>query len=181
MFRRPNAARVMIHDPPRETRVPETGAVGSVQSAEIELPKEAFDRLWRPENLERLARAYWRHLNRISLGLLRVVYSPTARTVVFLIRPLNLLRFAAPRTKLALKGRASHGRSTAACSSPRRGRARGCCGSQSKGAPEEGRGGRGSRSQPRSGTSTRGFEGSDGSRGWAPGSTAKRSYGSTSW
>jgi hypothetical protein len=52
--------------------------------------------MWKPENLERLARAYWRYLNRVSLGLLRVVYSKDARTVVLLGRPLALLRFKAP-------------------------------------------------------------------------------------
>jgi hypothetical protein len=32
----------------------------------------------------------------VSLGCLRVVYGPAARTVVFLVRPLALLRFRAP-------------------------------------------------------------------------------------
>jgi hypothetical protein len=70
--------------------------VSSVQRAEIEMAASALDGLWAPENLERLARAYWRHLSRISLGVLRVVYEPAARTVVLIGRPLALLRFHAP-------------------------------------------------------------------------------------
>lgn len=76
--------------------MPETGAVSSIQRAEIELPIGTLEGLWKEANLERLARAYWRYLNRVSLGLLRVVYSPTSRTVVLLVRPFNLLRFKAP-------------------------------------------------------------------------------------
>ncbi len=77
--------------------VPQTGAVSSIQRAEVELPEARLAELWKAENLERLARAYWRYLNRLSLGLLRVVYEPAARTVVFLLRPLALLRFHAPQ------------------------------------------------------------------------------------
>ena len=85
----------IVHEPVG-TPIPATGAVSSVQQAEIELPRETLERMWRPEYLERLARAYWRYLNRISLGLLRVVYEPDARTVVLLTRPFALLRFHAP-------------------------------------------------------------------------------------
>ncbi len=52
--------------------------------------------LWHAEYLERLARAYWRFLSRISLHLIRVVYAPDSRTVVLLFQPLRLLRFHAP-------------------------------------------------------------------------------------
>ena len=76
--------------------MPRTGAVESVQRAEVDVPESLLAELWRPEYLERLARAYWRWLNRISLGLLRVVYEPDARTVVLLFRPFALLRFHAP-------------------------------------------------------------------------------------
>ncbi|MFL5893011.1 MAG: hypothetical protein ACJ75I_09755 [Solirubrobacterales bacterium] len=89
-------AEVRITDPPRTERVSETGAVSSVQRAELEMPAETLEGLWKPATLERLARAYWRYLNRLSLGLLRVVYSPTGRTVVLLVRPFSLLRFKAP-------------------------------------------------------------------------------------
>jgi hypothetical protein len=77
-------------------RVPESGAVESAQEAEVVLPRALLERLWRPEYLERLARAYWRFLSRISLGLIRVVYEPDARTVVLLSPRLPLLRFHAP-------------------------------------------------------------------------------------
>jgi hypothetical protein len=87
---------VRIVDEPAGGHVPQTGAVSSVQRAEIELPEETLTELWRAENLERLARSYWQYLSRISLGLLRVVYEPAARIVVLLFRPLALLRFRAP-------------------------------------------------------------------------------------
>jgi hypothetical protein len=82
-------------------RVPETGAVESVQEAEVVLPRELLEQLWRPEYLERLARSYWRFLNRISLGLIRVVYESDARTIVALSRRLPLLRFRAPEYETA--------------------------------------------------------------------------------
>jgi hypothetical protein len=77
--------------------VPETGAVDSVQEAEVVLPRAALERLWTRDSLERLARAYWEYLHRVSLGLLRVVYEPDARTVVLVARPLAILRFGGPR------------------------------------------------------------------------------------
>jgi hypothetical protein len=70
--------------------------VESVQEAEVTLPRATVGGLWRPEYLERLARAYWRYLSRISLNLLRVVYEPDARTVVLVARPFALLRFHPP-------------------------------------------------------------------------------------
>jgi hypothetical protein len=82
--------------PEQRREVPRTGAVESVQRAEVDVPEDLLTELWSPEHLERLARAYWRWLNRISLGLLRVVYEPEARTVVLLFRPFALLRFHAP-------------------------------------------------------------------------------------
>jgi hypothetical protein len=76
--------------------VPRSGAVESVQRADVDVPESALRDLWRPEYLERLARAYWAYLSRISLSLFRVVYEPDARIVVLLGRPLALLRFHAP-------------------------------------------------------------------------------------
>jgi hypothetical protein len=96
LLRPASPAAVTITDPPRTEHVSETGAVSSVQRAELEMPVETLEELWKPATLERLARAYWRYLNRVSLGLLRVVYSPTGRTVVLLVRPFSLLRFKAP-------------------------------------------------------------------------------------
>jgi hypothetical protein len=74
----------------------EDGGIGSKQVAEVTLPRPELERLWSPENLERLARTYWRFLTRVSLGLLRVLYTPTSREVVLIARPLVLLRFQAP-------------------------------------------------------------------------------------
>lgn len=91
---------VRIIEDPSHAEIPQTGAVSSVQRAELELPERTIEALWKPENLERLARAYWRYLNRISLGTLRVIYEPTVRIVVLLARPLALLRFQAPEYAL---------------------------------------------------------------------------------
>ena len=84
--------------------MPRTGAVESVQRAELDVPEARLDDLWRPESLERLARAYWRWLNFISLGLLRVVYEPDSRTVVLGFRPFALLRFRAPEYEMTDHG-----------------------------------------------------------------------------
>jgi hypothetical protein len=88
-------ARVHIVPVPRPGCAPD-GSIGSKQVAEVTLPRSELDRIWSPENLERLARTYWHFLTRISLGLLRVLYTPTSREVVLLARPFVLLRFKAP-------------------------------------------------------------------------------------
>lgn len=90
-----NRARVRLIDEPRSEFRP-GGPVTSKQEAEITLPRSELDRIWSPEYLERLARTYWRWLGKISLGLLRVVYAPDSRRIVFLAPPLTLLRFHAP-------------------------------------------------------------------------------------
>jgi hypothetical protein len=73
------------------------GPVRSVQAAELEVPAEFVATAWRPENLERLARAYWAYLERISLHVLRVGYEPASRTVMLLSPRLPLLRFRRPQ------------------------------------------------------------------------------------
>lgn len=88
-------ARVKLIEEPESDFSP-GGPVTSKQEAEITLSRREFERLWRPEYLERLARTYWRWLSRISLGLLRVVYAPDSRRIVFLTPPFTLLRFHAP-------------------------------------------------------------------------------------
>jgi hypothetical protein len=77
-----------------------TGAVRSVQAADLLLSEAAVRGLWSPENLERLARAYWRFLTRVTLGLIRVRYTERERFVVLLFRPLKLLTFQAPEYEL---------------------------------------------------------------------------------
>jgi hypothetical protein len=94
--RRRLPARAAIVSPPRSTVIASDGAVRSVQSAELTLPKAELDRIWTPPNLENLGRTYWRFLSRVTLGLIRVVYGDNARSVVFLARPFTLLRFEAP-------------------------------------------------------------------------------------
>jgi hypothetical protein len=88
-------ARVRIIDEPESEHRPGE-AVTSRQSALVTLPREELDRIWTPEYLERLARTYWAYLQRISLGLLRVLYTSASREVVLVRRPLVLLRFRAP-------------------------------------------------------------------------------------
>jgi len=88
--------RAVIVSPRQSTVVARDGAVRSVQTAELSVPYNDLERLWNPTNLENLARTYWRFLSRVTLGLCRVVYGTNERRVVFLIRPLTLLRFDAP-------------------------------------------------------------------------------------
>ena len=77
------------------------GSVTTRQAAEVTLPRSELDRIWSAEYLERLAATYWRFLTRVSLGLLRVLYSPDAREIALIGRPLVLLRFCAPEYELA--------------------------------------------------------------------------------
>ena len=93
--RRRAAGRVKLVRVPQSGYGPD-GAVGSKQVAEVTLPRSELDRIWSAEYLERLARTYWYFLTRISLGLLRVLYTESSREVVLLRRPFVLLRFHAP-------------------------------------------------------------------------------------
>lgn len=93
--RRRARARVRLL-PERREKIPSSGAARSLQEAEVEMPAELLQELWRPEYLERLAHAYWRYLRTVSLGLIRVVYEPSARSIVFAAKPLVLLRFRRP-------------------------------------------------------------------------------------
>jgi hypothetical protein len=98
--RRRGRARVEILDVP-QSEYAEDGAATSQQSAVVSLPAGELDHFWTPEYLERLARTYWRFLTRVSLGLLRVLYTDTSREIVFLTRPFVLLRFFAPEYEFA--------------------------------------------------------------------------------
>ena len=77
-----------------------TGAVRSVQAADIYLPEDALRQIWTPLHLERLARTYWRFLSRVTLGLIRVRYTERERFVVLLLAPLKLLTFRAPEYEM---------------------------------------------------------------------------------
>jgi hypothetical protein len=93
--RRHARGRVNVLASPQSGDTPE-GGVGSKQVAEVTLPRSELERVWSAEYLERLARTYWRFLTRVSLGLLRVLYTDDSREVVLLTRPFVLLRFKAP-------------------------------------------------------------------------------------
>jgi hypothetical protein len=93
-------ADAVIRDPEEHTTFDEQGAVRSIQAADLTMPEEELDAIWSPMQLERLARTYWKYLSRVTLGLIRVVYTPTERAVVFLVRPFVLLRFHAPEYEM---------------------------------------------------------------------------------
>jgi len=78
----------------------DTGGVRSVQTADLQLEEAALEEIWSPAYLERLARTYWRFLTRVTLGLIRVRYTPAERSVVLLANPLRLLTFDAPEYEM---------------------------------------------------------------------------------
>jgi len=92
----PARATIEMLPEPEEKRAPATGAVASVQEAELSMPATALGRLWQPASLERLARGYWLYLARASRGVIRVLYGEASRTVVVGPSSLGLLRFRAP-------------------------------------------------------------------------------------
>jgi hypothetical protein len=101
LFRRPRIGRTIIRDPADCTRIdPRTGAVTSIQAAEISLPEPAVQEIWTPMHLERLARTYWRFLSRCTLGIIRVKYTEAERFVCVLFRPFVLLSFKAPEYEM---------------------------------------------------------------------------------
>ena len=93
-------AEVRIVDPEGAPTIDADGAARSVQAAELTIPADALVELWSPETLERLARTYWRFLERSSLGLIRVRYSERDRAVVLLCRPFVLIGFDPPEYEL---------------------------------------------------------------------------------
>jgi hypothetical protein len=94
-------AQAVISDPASNApQQNEEGAVRSVQAADIYLPSKALEEMWTPVHLERLARTYWRFLSRVTLGLIRVIYTERERFVVLLVRPLKLLTFHAPEYEM---------------------------------------------------------------------------------
>jgi len=77
-----------------------TGAVRSVQAADLYMPEDALRQIWTPVHLERLARTYWRFLTRVTLGLIRVKYTEGERFVVLLLPAFKLLSFRAPEYEM---------------------------------------------------------------------------------
>jgi hypothetical protein len=94
--KRHRPARAAIISPPHSTVIAQDGAVRSAQAADLTLGHAELEQLWTPQNLENLARTYWRFLSRMTAGLIRVVYGEDERSVVLVARPLTLLRFEAP-------------------------------------------------------------------------------------
>jgi hypothetical protein len=89
-------ANAVIADPQEHTVMDPSGAVRSIQAANVDMPEDELLALWQPVNLERLARTYWKYLSRVTLGIIRVTYTEQERAVVVIGRPLVLLRFHAP-------------------------------------------------------------------------------------
>jgi hypothetical protein len=93
--------RAVIADLGDSTSVDQdTGAVRSVQTADLVIAETALREIWTPAHLERLARTYWRFLTRVTLGLIRVRYSEGERSVVLVAWPLKLLTFQAPEYEM---------------------------------------------------------------------------------
>jgi len=82
------------------TEMDPRGAVTSIQSADVSLPAGDLESIWSEHWLERLARTYWLYLSKVTLGLIRVVYSEDGRQVVLLFSPFKLLTFAKPEYEL---------------------------------------------------------------------------------
>lgn len=99
-LRRRRPARSLIVSPTESTVVAGDGAVRSVQSALLTMPRTEMQRLWSRGNLENLGRTYWRFLSFATFGLIRVRYTESERSVVFLCPPFTLLRFGAPEYEL---------------------------------------------------------------------------------
>ena len=96
----PDWVRVLREADDSTSMDPSTGAVRSVQSAEVVLPADRIDALWAPVYLERLARTYWDFLTRATFGLVRVYYTDRERFVCLLVPGLKLLTFAAPEYEM---------------------------------------------------------------------------------
>jgi hypothetical protein len=94
-------ADAVIADPEQHTVMDEGGAVRSIQAANVDMPENELLALWKPTNLERLARTYWKYLSRVTLGIIRVTYTEDERAVVLIGRPFVLLRFHAPEYEIS--------------------------------------------------------------------------------
>ena len=74
-------AHAVIRDPEEHTTMDADGAVRSIQAADLTLPADALQAIWSPLNLERLARTYWRFLERVTLHVIHVRYRENGRDV----------------------------------------------------------------------------------------------------
>src|ERR671910_44553 len=71
----------VLPDPERGPVTPD-GPLRSIQEAEVAMDAETFERFWRPQTLERLARGYWRGLKPDSVGVLRRALPEWSQAVV---------------------------------------------------------------------------------------------------
>src|SRR5687767_13966418 len=71
-FREREIDNAIISEPQDHTVMDGSGAVRSIQAANVMMPEGELPALWTPAYLERLARTYWKFLSRVSLGLIRV-------------------------------------------------------------------------------------------------------------
>jgi hypothetical protein len=94
------AETVISTGPDSCTEDERSGAVRSLQTADLFLPAAAVEEIWTPVYLERLARTYWRYLSRVTLGLIRVCYTERERYVVLLSKRLKLITFQAPEYEM---------------------------------------------------------------------------------
>jgi hypothetical protein len=98
--RKKTIAQAVIVSPPEHTRIdPSTGAVTSVQCADLLMPEEALEAIWNPMHLERLARTYWRFLTRATLQTIRIRYREDGRDVA-LFGFIPLLTFHEPEYEM---------------------------------------------------------------------------------
>lgn len=98
--RLPALPGVAVDTPVDDTTVDEEGVCRSLQTATLTMPAERADRLFTAEMLERLARTYWAYMTTLTLGVVRIFYRPDERSMSLLVRPVKLLRFAAPEYAL---------------------------------------------------------------------------------
>lgn len=92
----------VLHTPTDDTGIDRTtGAVRSVQGADIIISEDAMAGYWNPEHLERVARTYWTTLTRFTLGICRVSYTETERFVYAFHPAIRLLTFQAPEYEMS--------------------------------------------------------------------------------
>lgn len=89
------ATEINIVDPGEAVKVSPSGPASSIQQAEIVVRRDFLERVWTPDSLELLARAYWAFLRKTFLGTIRVLYTHDSRIVSAFGR-IPLLRFGAP-------------------------------------------------------------------------------------
>ena len=172
-------AELRLH-PDRLGKVPRTGAVESVQEAELWLDEPASQVVSR-SFLEWAAHAYWRLITRFTLGLVRLISDGGGdQCVVLLRRPLVLLRFHVPEYDVSDREGSVTWRIKRGLLVSREGRDRGTL-RLSVSAMERSEGRAASMCAWRSRTSTRGCAAPGRSRASASGSTRRPSSASTGW